>query len=89
MKAILNTSKQSPIVPTTEATASTSAARPSGKSRRDFASMDPARQRRLGAEGGRAATISGRGHQWTTAEAQDAGRKGGLSRRKPSQQSAS
>lgn len=55
-----------------------------GKSRRGFASMDPALQHRLATEGGKASHASGRGHKWTTEQAREAGRKGGLiSRRKP------
>jgi general stress protein YciG len=55
-----------------------------GSRRRGFASMDPALQRRLAVEGGKASHISGRGHKWTAEEARAAGRKGGLiSRRKP------
>ena len=55
-----------------------------GNRRRGFASMDPALQRRLAIEGGKASHISGRGHKWTAEEAREAGRKGGLiSRRKP------
>jgi general stress protein YciG len=46
--------------------------------------MDPALQRRLAVEGGKASHVSGRGHKWTAEEAREAGRKGGLiSRRKP------
>jgi general stress protein YciG len=40
--------------------------------------MDPAQQRRIASEGGKASHISGRGHRWTVAEASAAGRKGGL-----------
>ena len=55
-----------------------------GSRRRGFASMDPALQRRLAIEGGKASHVSGRGHKWTVEEAREAGRKGGLiSRRKP------
>lgn len=55
-----------------------------GNRRRGFASMDPALQRRLAIEGGKASHVSGRGHKWTAEEAREAGRKGGLiSRRKP------
>ncbi len=55
-----------------------------GKSRRGFASMDPAEQRRLAVAGGKASHAAGRGHKWTAEEAREAGRKGGLiSRRKP------
>ena len=54
-------------------------------SRRGFASMDPAEQRRIASEGGRASHASGQGHKWTPEEARAAGRKGGLtSRRGPS-----
>ena len=54
-------------------------------SRRGFASMDPAEQRRIASEGGKASHASGQGHKWTTEEAREAGRKGGLtSRRGPS-----
>jgi general stress protein YciG len=54
-------------------------------SRRGFASMDPAEQRRIASEGGKASHASGQGHKWTTEEARAAGRKGGLtSRRGPS-----
>lgn len=50
--------------------------RPRG--RRGFAAMDPETQRRIASEGGRASHQSGRGHRFSTAEARDAGRKGGL-----------
>ncbi len=54
-------------------------------SRRGFASMDPAEQRRIASEGGKASHASGQGHKWTAEEARAAGRKGGLtSRRGPS-----
>ncbi|GAA4376913.1 KGG domain-containing protein [Hymenobacter koreensis] len=49
----------------------------SGTSNRGFASMDPEQQRRIAAEGGRASHLSGRGHEWTSQEAREAGRKGG------------
>ena len=53
-------------------------------SRRGFASMDPAEQRRIASEGGRASHESGRGHRFSTEEARAAGRKGGqISRRGP------
>lgn len=57
----------------------------SGKSRRGFASMDPALQHRIATAGGKASHASGNAHQWTVEKAREAGRKGGLiSRRKPS-----
>ena len=58
-------------------------------SRRGFASMDPAEQRRIASEGGKASHASGQGHKWTAEEAREAGRKGGLtSRRGPSRPTA-
>jgi general stress protein YciG len=55
-------------------------------SKRGFASMDPAEQRRIASEGGKASHASGRGHEWTSAEAREAGRKGGQSSNRRSQQ---
>lgn len=49
-----------------------------GKSRRGFASMDPARQREIASKGGRAAHEKGTAHEWSSDEARDAGRKGGV-----------
>lgn len=49
----------------------------SGKSKRGFASMDPARQREIASRGGRAAHEKGTAHEWTPDEARVAGRKGG------------
>lgn len=49
----------------------------SGTSRRGFASMDEARQRAIASEGGRAAHARGTAHEFTSAEAREAGRKGG------------
>ncbi|MBL0890703.1 MAG: hypothetical protein IBJ19_08825 [Gemmatimonadaceae bacterium] len=48
-----------------------------GKSRRGFASMDPARQREIASKGGRAAHEKGTAHEWSSDEAREAGRKGG------------
>ncbi|HEX8425386.1 KGG domain-containing protein [Hymenobacter sp.] len=48
---------------------------------RGFAAMDPATQRRIASEGGKASHESGRGHQWTPEEARAAGRKGGQASR--------
>lgn len=50
----------------------------SGKSRRGFASMDPARQREIASKGGRAAHEKGTAHEWSSDEARQAGRKGGV-----------
>ena len=49
-----------------------------GKSRRGFASMDPARQREIASKGGRAAHAKGTAHEWSSDEAREAGRKGGV-----------
>lgn len=45
--------------------------------RRGFASMTPERKRQIASMGGRAAHAAGTAHQFTSAEAQAAGRKGG------------
>lgn len=47
---------------------------------RGFASMDPQRQREIASEGGRAAHERGTAHEFTSAEAREAGRKGGQAR---------
>ncbi len=48
------------------------------KEDRGFASMDRARQREIASKGGKAAHQKGTAHEWTSEEARDAGRKGGL-----------
>ena len=48
------------------------------KEDRGFASMDRARQREIASKGGKAAHQKGTAHEWTSDEARDAGRKGGL-----------
>lgn len=58
-----------------------------GKSLRGFAAMDPAEQRRIASEGGKASHESGRGHRFTSEEARAAGRKGGQASRGRSTQS--
>ncbi len=40
--------------------------------------MDPEKQREIARKGGRAAHEKGTAHEWTTEEARNAGRKGGL-----------
>ena len=45
---------------------------------RGFASMDPRKQRVIAASGGRKAHKIGHAHQWTSEEAREAGRRGGL-----------
>ena len=59
---------------------------PAGKSLRGFAAMDPAEQRRIASEGGKASHESGRGHRFTSEEAREAGRKGGQASRGRSNQ---
>lgn len=49
------------------------------RSNRGFASMDPAKQRKIASRGGRAAHKAG-AHEWTSEEAREAGRKGGRAR---------
>ena len=44
---------------------------------RGFASMDRAKQREIASKGGQAVHRQGKGHEWTSEEAQVAGRKGG------------
>ena len=51
---------------------------PVAKEDRGFASMDRARQREIASKGGKAAHQKGTAHEWTSEEARDAGRKGGL-----------
>ena len=50
--------------------------------KRGFAAMKPEAQRELARQGGKAAHAKGTGHQWTRAEAAEAGHKGGRSRKK-------
>ena len=47
------------------------------KTRRGFASMDPAKQREIASKGGKAAHQQGVAHRWSREEARVAGRKGG------------
>jgi uncharacterized protein len=48
------------------------------KEDRGFASMDRAKQREIASKGGKAAHQKGTAHEWTSVEARDAGRKGGI-----------
>ena len=45
---------------------------------RGFASMDRNKQREIASKGGKAAHQKGTAHEWTSAEAREAGRKGGI-----------
>ena len=58
------------------------------KEDRGFASMDRSRQRDIASKGGKAAHQKGTAHEWTSEEAREAGRKGGMAshRRKQEQQ---
>ena len=49
-----------------------------GKEHRGFASMDRDKQREIASKGGRAAHVRGTAHEWTSEQAREAGRKGGL-----------
>ena len=48
---------------------------------RGFAAMSPEKQRAIASLGGKQAHAKGTAHQWDTAEAQAAGRKGGQASR--------
>jgi general stress protein YciG len=48
------------------------------KEDRGFASMDRNKQRDIASKGGKAAHQKGSAHEWTSAEAREAGRKGGI-----------
>ena len=57
------------------------------KEDRGFASMDRSKQREIASKGGKAAHHKGTAHEWTSEEAREAGRKGGMAshRRKQEQ----
>jgi general stress protein YciG len=48
------------------------------KEDRGFASMDRQKQRDIASKGGKAAHAKGTAHEWTSEEAREAGRKGGM-----------
>lgn len=50
-------------------------------SRRGFAAMDPARQRRIASQGGKAAHENGTAHHWNSQEAAEAGRRSHINRK--------
>lgn len=58
-------------------------------SKRGFASMDPQRQKEIASLGGKAAHASGKAHEFNTAEAREAGRKGGRAGRRSAASSPS
>lgn len=47
------------------------------KSKRGFASMDPAKQREIASRGGKMAHAKGTAHEWSSDEAKHAGKRGG------------
>ena len=51
------------------------------KSRRGFSAMTPERHREIARMGGKAAHAKGTAHEWTSEEAKEAGRKGGVASR--------
>jgi general stress protein YciG len=57
-----------------------------GKEDRGFASMDRTRQREIARMGGRAAHLKGTAHEWSSEEAREAGRKGGIASHRKHQQ---
>jgi len=61
------------------------------KEDRGFASMDRSKQREIASKGGKAAHQKGTAHEWTSEEAREAGRKGGMAshRRKQGDESDS
>ncbi len=61
----------------TDADAPASEEVPVRKSRRGFAGMDPAKLAAVSSKGGTAAHEKGTAHEFTSEEAQEAGRKGG------------
>lgn len=46
--------------------------------KRGFAAMDPEKQRQLASLGGKASHKKGTGHEWTSEQAREAGRRGGV-----------
>ena len=51
------------------------------KERRGFASMSAQKQKEIASKGGRAAHLKGTAHEWSSDEARNAGRKGGMASR--------
>lgn len=49
--------------------------------KKGFAAMDPLRQREIASEGGKSAQRQGTAHRYTSEEAREAGRKGGLAKK--------
>jgi len=57
------------------------------KEDRGFASMDRSKQKEIASKGGKAAHQKGTAHEWTSEEAREAGRKGGMASHRRKQQS--
>ncbi len=51
------------------------------KGRQGFASMSEDKQKTIASKGGKAAHAQGTAHEWSSDEAREAGRKGGLARK--------
>jgi len=51
-----------------------------------FASMDRSKKREIASKGGKAAHQKGTAHEWTSEEAREAGRKGGMASHRRKQQ---
>jgi general stress protein YciG len=58
------------------------------KEDRGFASMDRGKQRDIASKGGKAAHQKGTAHEWTSEEAREAGRKGGMASHRRKQEQA-
>src|SRR5262245_17256489 len=56
------------------------------KEDRGFASMDRTKQREIASKGAKAAAQKGTAHEWTSEEAGEAGRKGGMASHRRKQQ---
>ena len=59
------------------------------KEDRGFASMDRSKQREIASKGGKAAHQKGTAHEWTSEEAREAGRKGGMASHRRKQETSS
>ena len=59
------------------------------KEDRGFASMDRGKQREIASKGGKAAHQKGTAHEWTSEEAREAGRKGGMASHRRKQEQTS
>ena len=59
------------------------------KEDRGFASMDRSKQKEIASKGGKAAHQKGTAHEWTSEEAREAGRKGGMASHRRKQEGMS